>query len=251
MKKALPWISILAIIISTISIFLSIRTEGNTSKIKEKMNIYIPDSLDVNEFERRLYLEEKKESYYIEQLGRETNYIIFYVSILFAILGIVGYGVFYKAIEIESLKQENKINEGLNEFNKALSEFSEEHRKSLKQIDNNQQRLDITIGNVFSIASEFIKNDDHQKFIFCLSAVKYFCNSISYEGVLGGHEIIDSVHVLLKDIIKLIDQKNIKLIDSEFENNRPLIIEMLNDISNSKIDETLDLISEIRYKINN
>lgn len=233
---------IIVILLNVALIFIlarhNISLESKYQNVNSKLDIILNDSIPENKIQKILLDKQFHENYYIEYLNRESNYIIFYVSILFGVFGLVGYALFNKSIEVEVNKIHDKIDISLGSYDKRI-------KKLESNANSNESRLNITIGNVFSLISEQIKKEADKIFFYNLSAASYFFKAIE-------NCKIDQVQLLesktkdhLEDCLSYCEKLNSSEI-KDLEKMNDNIYAMLNDMFLCKNNEIIGLLSKIR-----
>ena len=203
------------------------------------------DSLSNIKSPKEIKLNLAKESFYIEQLGRETNYIILYVSILFGIFGLVGYGLFHQVLKFEIDKIDTKIHLKINKFYKQIDNIS-------KLTESNESRLSITIGNVFSNYSDLIKKNYAKKAHYNLAAsLHYFKGIMNCDNEDLKKDLLIKVKVHLDDCLSNLSKEfkkdDIILLKDDWNTNN----KMLKDLAKCDNTEIQNILAEIRIKFKN
>ncbi len=128
---AVNWVAVFALIIASISILFSfyIHAESSMNKTRVEQMVYLTKVKTLSKFQqdsiiRKINTDSFKDDFYINQLSIQSDWIIFYVSVLFGIFGIVGFVIFDKKIEqIQKDNNDLKINYE-SHFSELLSNFN-------------------------------------------------------------------------------------------------------------------------------
>lgn len=138
------------------------------------MNQHERDSL-VNELQEQGF----KEEFYINQLGIQSEWIIFYVSTLFVIFGFVGFGIFSSQIsglltEFTKVKEENAINrEELHQrFEVLEKDMDVRFDKLSSQVHYTQYVMLVDTSTLFRNSGQ-IADSKYAMVWACVSGLKY------------------------------------------------------------------------------
>lgn len=176
---------------------------------------------------------------YSDMVNRETDRLIFFVTILFALFGFVGYGVFrYEMISIhDKINKNNIIQDG--KYESHLNKFIE-----LEKIAY------LGLGSVCSIISDYNNSTDLFKSLnFSIGAALQFKRAflLKQEKVLSERTINN-----LKNAISYADSiidKKIQYQGDEFDLNEIIKLKnALDEISQMDNDKVKSICAEIRFK---
>lgn len=150
------------------------------------------DSLNIESIKSQLKEVAIEKAIYLDALGRQSDWFIFYVTILFSILGLIGYGTFKKTIN--DIKAEN---------NKAITDQAERQNYFEDKIFKLGNVVNAGHSQVYELARIQYKDSPAIYFVVCINLA--FTYKTAYELNHSGlyiealrRVLVDSLEVIKK-----------------------------------------------------
>ncbi len=230
-------LEIILIIITITCFSFLMEYKHETSNLKAKLNQtnsilhkYINNDTTLN---KSVLTQEFKEDYYITQQQLNQDQIIFYVSLLFAIIFFIGVGIFVYYIR-QSLQTQEKT-------------YTENHIKQQQLITKAHNELN-NIGFSFAtqvlLTADAVKNIDQNTYIYqtltALTLFKYFGVTLKTE---------EEINSLILTNLQLLNSEVSQIITTE-QAQRDLLWGCLSDLTSLKNSEITTQVNLLRAKTN-
>ncbi|MBK9728418.1 MAG: hypothetical protein IPO86_09900 [Saprospiraceae bacterium] len=149
-------------------------------------------TINIKELNAKIADMQFQQESYTEMLGRQSDWFILYVTILFGLFGLIGFGYF-----ISKVKKVKK------ECDDTIATQKKDYRMHLKDFTDLKVKIFDNIGNVYLLLSESMTTDFSMAFKFRINSIEHFL--FSYE-ISKSKYRIETVKANLEYAIQIISE---------------------------------------------
>ena len=204
--------------------------KANLNQTNSILHKYINNDTSLN---KTLLTQEFKEDYYIVQQQLNQDQVILYVTLIFGLLGLIGFGIFSFYL----------IN-----FKTEMWDSNEAYRNEQKQLYKKQIKHQIDLGLSFAntILTTAETQKDTNQFIYVFQTLMGLANYKHYGYQTENKEQINDI------ILSTLRQLNRDVIELLITNqpSRNLIWTYLSELTSIRVSEITDEVNLLRGKIN-